>query len=458
MEQAKISSSHGAQQAHAARPRSGAPAADTADAGGAGGFLALLASLGEPALADGAAPGDALIAEAGTPQVALPVAGAVPFLAGADTQAVAILPAEADAYGAAEAAALASLQGLLVPSADGRPASGALSTALDGVLGGGASVSAFTATLLGADGTHQGLVAETALLDTSADLKGGPAGAAPGAAPGFARAFARAHSSAMTQQADALAAASGRVAAGDSGRLLVPQPLSAVAGSTFQIATERLVAGVPLERAPAGSAGLSGTELAPLMDSTLAAGTAGTSARGGESAGGGRSGDGTPNAMAWSDALGAASPQEAGGLDAAAVLAEPGHAGAEEQVADQVAYWVHQKTQNAEITLDRDGQPVEVLVTLSGNEAHVSFRSDQAQTRDLLDRSMAQLSELLRGEGLVLSGMSVGTSAGHGTGSGEQQRQREGARQAQVVTATPAGSAPLLRGKPSPDHAVDVFV
>lgn len=50
--------------------------------------------------------------------------------------------------------------------------------------------------------------------------------------------------------------------------------------------------------------------------------------------------------------------------------------GAEDRVAEQVAYWVNQKTQNAELTLQRDGHPVEVSVSLSGNEAHVSFRGD----------------------------------------------------------------------------------
>ncbi len=46
-------------------------------------------------------------------------------------------------------------------------------------------------------------------------------------------------------------------------------------------------------------------------------------------------------------------------------------AGAEEPMADQVAYWVNQNTQNAEMTLEHDGQPVQVSVSLSGNEAHV---------------------------------------------------------------------------------------
>ncbi|RQO80500.1 flagellar hook-length control protein FliK [Acidovorax sp. FJL06] len=142
---------------------------------------------------------------------------------------------------------------------------------------------------------------------------------------------------------------------------------------------------------------------------------------------------------------------------------DPGSVGTEEQVADQVAYWVNQKTQNAELTLNRDGQPVEVSVSLSGNEAHVSFRSDQAQTRELLDQSMAQLRDLLRNEGLVLSGMSVGSSAGRDAAQGQggdagSSRGREGARQAQVVSSAPVGTASLARGSGGADRAVDIFV
>jgi flagellar hook-length control protein FliK len=168
-------------------------------------------------------------------------------------------------------------------------------------------------------------------------------------------------------------------------------------------------------------------------------------------AGGGQAG-------AWADSQGAGAFGEGGLLDSATVFADPAALPAEEQVADQVAYWIHQKTQNAELTLHRDGQPVEVSVSLSGNEAHVSFRSDQAHTRELLDGSMAQLSELLNGEGLVLSGMSVGTSASHGRGTAEQQHQRDGARRTQVLSSDPAAAAPLLRRGSAPERVLDIFV
>ncbi|MCW5287238.1 flagellar hook-length control protein FliK [Verminephrobacter eiseniae] len=141
--------------------------------------------------------------------------------------------------------------------------------------------------------------------------------------------------------------------------------------------------------------------------------------------------------------------------------ANPGGIGAQDQVAHQVAYWVQPKIQSAQLTLQREGQAVEVRVSLSGNQAHVSFGSDQPHTRELLDQGQAQLSDLLRSEGLVLSGMSVGMTAGEGAagqGAGAPERQRAGARQAQVLALAPVGTAPLARGGGATDHAVDIFV
>lgn len=449
MEQTKISSSQGTQPAHAARSRSSAPATDTADAAGSGGFLALLAALGDGSSPLDGAPVDLSAAEKDVGAALLPDVGV-------DTS-IAFPPLLPDAdKAAADAAALAAWQGLLGPSTQARSGAEAASLASpEGMLSGGGKAAVLPGALGGLDGSTQGLVAETAMLDTSGDLKGGPQ---PGVGQGFGRAFSRLQSSALAQKADSLEALGGRTAAGDSGKLQSTlQAFTPTVGASFQAMGEpRTAGGGAGERSFTGVPGMSAMESgAPAVDGLLAA-TA--SARGGESSGG-RSGDGQQGAAAWSDGLSASAPQEAGNVDGS-VFTDPAQAGVEEQVADQVAYWVHQKTQNAELTLNRDGQPVEVSVTLSGNEAHVSFRSDQAQTRDMLDRSMAQLSELLRSEGLVLSGMSVGTSAGQGAGSGEQPRQRDGGgtRQAQVVATAPVGTASLQRSGGSPDRAVDVFV
>ncbi|MDF1485768.1 flagellar hook-length control protein FliK [Ramlibacter sp. H39-3-26] len=137
------------------------------------------------------------------------------------------------------------------------------------------------------------------------------------------------------------------------------------------------------------------------------------------------------------------------------------HGGAEEAIAEQVGYWVRHNTQNAELTLDPGGQRIDVHIALQGNEAHVTFRSDQAQTRDLLDSSASHLRDMLRSEGLVLSGVSVGASgahAGNPGASGEREAGRSGARQTQVAAVVPAGTAAARGGMDgSTARTLDVF-
>ena len=137
---------------------------------------------------------------------------------------------------------------------------------------------------------------------------------------------------------------------------------------------------------------------------------------------------------------------------------DPAMLGAEDAVAEQVAYWVHQNIQNARLTVKHDGQPVEVSVSLAGNEAHVTFGSDEAQTRELLDGSVAQLRDMLRQEGLVLSGVSVGES---GRRSGDESagsgNSKSAPKQAQVVVPS-AGESVAGSASVQSDRAVDIFV
>ncbi len=142
--------------------------------------------------------------------------------------------------------------------------------------------------------------------------------------------------------------------------------------------------------------------------------------------------------------------------------APAGMAGAEdqlaEQIAEQVSYWVHHKTQNAELTLDQDGRPVDVRVALTGDQAHVSLRSDQPQAREWLDASRDQLQDMLQRQGLQLAGMTVGAGAGNGAGARQDGRQdgRQGAQRASVQAALPVGAA--ARGAGVSERAVDIFV
>ncbi len=92
---------------------------------------------------------------------------------------------------------------------------------------------------------------------------------------------------------------------------------------------------------------------------------------------------------------------------------------------EDMRFWLQGKQQRAEVVLEKDGQPVRVQVSVRGNEAHVTFRADQAQTRELLDASLTQLREMLEQQGVQLAGVSVQADA---QGNGGQASQQGGAR------------------------------
>jgi flagellar hook-length control protein FliK len=123
-----------------------------------------------------------------------------------------------------------------------------------------------------------------------------------------------------------------------------------------------------------------------------------------------------------------------------------------------VSYWVTQGVQNAQLKLDGfGGTPVEVSISLKGDEAHIDFRTDQPEIRQILEGAVAQLKDLLTSEGLVLSGVSVGSSGQDGAGA-QEQRNRPGTRQATITTPDVAPTESRPRVNPSVGRAVDLFV
>ena len=136
-------------------------------------------------------------------------------------------------------------------------------------------------------------------------------------------------------------------------------------------------------------------------------------------------------------------------------------AGAEAQpLAEQLRYWISQGVSSAEWTMAGDADPVQVSLSMQGNEASIAFRSEQAGTRELLAGAVDQLRDLLQREGVVLSGVSVGA---HGSGAQGQQAGQEAAARAAVLRR-PAGasvqaaapvSAPAAR---STAGGIDLFV
>ena len=130
----------------------------------------------------------------------------------------------------------------------------------------------------------------------------------------------------------------------------------------------------------------------------------------------------------------------------------------ETQAAEQVKYWISQDVQNAELQLDGLGDsPVEVSISMHGNEAHVVFRTDELQTHSLLEGAGAQLKEMLLREGVVLAGVSVGTS-GTNDGKGGDRRARPGIRIAQVTAAQAAPTEAPRKMAGSAGRSVDLFV
>lgn len=138
----------------------------------------------------------------------------------------------------------------------------------------------------------------------------------------------------------------------------------------------------------------------------------------------------------------------------------------EEVVAEQVSYWIHQKRQSAELTLDGgNGQPVAVSISMNGNEASVAFRSDQAVTRDMLNGALPELKTLLQGEGLILAGASVGAGSAQSDGSASSSRQDGGGtsgirRIGSGGTASQADDTPatVVRRSVSTNRTLDLFV
>ena len=161
-------------------------------------------------------------------------------------------------------------------------------------------------------------------------------------------------------------------------------------------------------------------------------------------------------------ALGATATAGASTYTDAAVAPSNAAPGTEAQVAEQVKYWISHDVQNAELKLDGLGKdPVQVSISMSGNEANIIFRTDESQARGILENASAHLRDMLSREGLVLAGVSVGTSGGGGAaGDSGAPRQKGTMRQTTVAPAT-LSSVPSGPRRPSGGNsgrALDLFV
>jgi flagellar hook-length control protein FliK len=112
-------------------------------------------------------------------------------------------------------------------------------------------------------------------------------------------------------------------------------------------------------------------------------------------------------------------------------------------VAQEVAYYVSHDVQSAEMKLEGvGGGPVEVSINMQGKEAQVVFRTDEIQTREMLESATAQLKDMLQQQGVVLTGVFVGSSGAGDSGQQQERRFRQGARSETTLRI----AAPEVRG------------
>ena len=145
-------------------------------------------------------------------------------------------------------------------------------------------------------------------------------------------------------------------------------------------------------------------------------------------------------------------------LDTLSVATESSASSLESVVADTVSYWVTQGVKNAALKLDGFGEhPLEVNISMQGGETQIDFRTDQPEIRQILEGAMTHLKDLLKSEGVMLSGVSVSASGQNGSGS-QDARDRPGYREGTVViTKDLPPDSPRLASLPA-GRVLDLFV
>lgn len=241
--------------------------------------------------------------------------------------------------------------------------------------------------------------------------------------------------SAVTRQASALAA----VAGANAGLNGVDQRLS----SSMESLSVRLPSGLIATSAGSDVQGL-------MAAATSSRGYTRASDAGHQQSSGGAT---------YSDARGVFQPGMEPGSEFSTIATGSALSSAEDAIAEQVTYWLTDSLKNAQLTVDHEGQAVDVRVSLTGNEAHVAFRSDQAQTRALLDAHIADLRDLLLREGLQLSGVTVDAQDAGKSSPDRQHPSREGRQTVQVAAAVERGLGAIgVQSLAKRSQGVDLFV
>lgn len=118
---------------------------------------------------------------------------------------------------------------------------------------------------------------------------------------------------------------------------------------------------------------------------------------------------GTPAAAAWAPVAGAAGLPDAPAPVQVSLDTPVNRPEFRGELAAQVSRFVHDGIQEAVLNLNpAEMGPITVQIALDGTQATVDFQALQPATRELIEASLPALASALHGEGLTLSGGSVG--------------------------------------------------
>jgi flagellar hook-length control protein FliK len=127
-------------------------------------------------------------------------------------------------------------------------------------------------------------------------------------------------------------------------------------------------------------------------------------------------------------------------------------------IAEQVSYWISHDVRNADLKLKGfDDLPIDVHISMQGNDVQVDFWTDHAEIRDILRAAESHLKEMLARDGVVLAGVSVGTSRRDDQGQEGRQKQDSSRRQ-NVTLEVSSASVGATRPVSKSGGAIDVFV
>jgi flagellar hook-length control protein FliK len=154
-----------------------------------------------------------------------------------------------------------------------------------------------------------------------------------------------------------------------------------------------------------------------------------------------------------SPAAGAAAPSAQVQVTLDTPVHQPGF---RDELAAQVSTFARDGIHEAVLNLNpADMGPITVQIAMDGTQARIDFQATQPATRELIEGSLPSLASALHGEGLTLSGGSVGDQRApaqdHGAAHPGRDMRHAGTAAAGTDAAVPALAAPRS------DRALDVY-